>query len=156
MNVLLLITAVVRSKVWTAFAHLSAGIVGSNPTQGMDLCMRLFCVCAVLGVGSGLATGWSPVQGVLPTVYRIKKVKKWPRSEGLWSHKERGMSCNHSYGLKKQRMKWDKKPCSPLKSTHISKEYSAIIFRVLDDGRTTFSRNAGGRVPDYTAVHTRR
>jgi hypothetical protein len=28
--------------------------------------------------GSGLATGWSPVQGVLPTVYKIKKLKKSP------------------------------------------------------------------------------
>jgi hypothetical protein len=40
------------------------------------VCMRLFCVCVVLSVGSGLATGWSPVQGVLPTVYGIKKPKK--------------------------------------------------------------------------------
>jgi hypothetical protein len=31
--------------------------------------VRLFCVCAVLCVGSGLATG-----GVLPTVYRITKL----------------------------------------------------------------------------------
>jgi hypothetical protein len=30
--------------------------------------MRLFCVCAVLRVGSGIATGWSLVQGVLPSV----------------------------------------------------------------------------------------
>jgi hypothetical protein len=30
--------------------------MGSNPTQGMDVCVRLFCVCAVLCVGSGLAT----------------------------------------------------------------------------------------------------
>jgi hypothetical protein len=36
----------------------------------------LFCVCVVLCVGSGLSTVWSPVQGVLPTVYRIKKLKK--------------------------------------------------------------------------------
>jgi hypothetical protein len=42
--------------------------MGSNPTQGMDVCVRLFCVCAVLCAGSGLATGWSLVQGVLPTV----------------------------------------------------------------------------------------
>jgi hypothetical protein len=28
----------------------------------------IYCVCAVLCVGSGLATGWSPVQGVLPSV----------------------------------------------------------------------------------------
>jgi hypothetical protein len=37
-------------------------------------------LCAfILCVGSGLATGRSPVQGVLPTVYRIKKLKKRPR-----------------------------------------------------------------------------
>jgi hypothetical protein len=30
--------------------------------------MRLFCVCVVLCVGSGLATGLSLVQGVIPSV----------------------------------------------------------------------------------------
>jgi hypothetical protein len=30
--------------------------------------LRLFCVCVVLCVGRGLATGWSPVKGVLSTV----------------------------------------------------------------------------------------
>jgi hypothetical protein len=46
----------------------------------MDISLRLFCVC----VGSRLATGWSPVQGVLPTVYRIKKLEKRPRpNKGL-------------------------------------------------------------------------
>jgi hypothetical protein len=42
----------------------------------MDICVRLFCVCVVLCVGSGLATGWSPAQGALPTVYMIKKLQK--------------------------------------------------------------------------------
>jgi hypothetical protein len=46
----------------------------------MDVCMRLFCVCVVLCVGSSLAMGWSLVQGVLPTVYKFKKLKKRPRS----------------------------------------------------------------------------
>jgi hypothetical protein len=32
------------------------------------VCMRLFCVCVVLCLGSGLATSWSPVQGVLLSV----------------------------------------------------------------------------------------
>jgi hypothetical protein len=46
--------------------------------------VRLFCVCAVLCIGRGLATGWSPVQGVQPNVYRIKKLKKRPRpNKGL-------------------------------------------------------------------------
>jgi hypothetical protein len=36
-------------------------------------------VCAfILCVGSGLVTGRAPVQGVLPNVYRIKKLKKRP------------------------------------------------------------------------------
>jgi hypothetical protein len=67
------ITVAARSKIWTVFARSNAGIVGSNPTQAMD-------VCVVLCVGSGLATGWSLVQGVLPTVYRINKLKNRPRS----------------------------------------------------------------------------
>jgi hypothetical protein len=32
-------------------------VVGSNFAQGMDVHVRLFCVCVVLCVGSGLATG---------------------------------------------------------------------------------------------------
>jgi hypothetical protein len=41
----------------------------------MVVCVLLFWVCVVLCVGSGLETGWYPVRGVLPTVYRIKKLK---------------------------------------------------------------------------------
>jgi hypothetical protein len=37
----------------TVFARSNAGTVGSNPTQGMAVCLRLFCVCTA----SGLATG---------------------------------------------------------------------------------------------------
>jgi hypothetical protein len=51
-----------RSKAWSVFARSNAGIVGSNPTHAMDVCLRLFCVCVVLCVGSGLATGWFPVK----------------------------------------------------------------------------------------------
>jgi hypothetical protein len=32
------------SKAWTVFARWNTGIVGSNPTGGMDACVRLFCV----------------------------------------------------------------------------------------------------------------
>jgi hypothetical protein len=56
------------SKAWTVFARSNTGIVGSNPIRVMDVCVRLFCVCAVLCAGSGLAAGWSPVQGGVPTV----------------------------------------------------------------------------------------
>jgi hypothetical protein len=53
------ITVAARSKEWKVFAHSTAGIVGSNHTQGMGVCVRIFCVCVVLCVGSGLVTGWS-------------------------------------------------------------------------------------------------
>jgi hypothetical protein len=39
-----------RSKAWTVFARLNTGIMGSNPTWGIDVCVRLFYVCAVLCV----------------------------------------------------------------------------------------------------------
>jgi hypothetical protein len=42
------ITAVARSKEWTIFARLNDGIVGSNPTQGMDVCVFVYSVCVVL------------------------------------------------------------------------------------------------------------
>jgi hypothetical protein len=68
------ITLVTWSKAWTVFAGWNTGIVGSIPTRPMDLCVCLI-YCVVLSVGSGLAPGWSPIQGTLPTVYRIKKLK---------------------------------------------------------------------------------
>jgi hypothetical protein len=46
----------------------------------MDVCVRLFCIYAVLCVGSGLATDWSRVKGVLPIVNGIKKLEKRSRS----------------------------------------------------------------------------
>jgi hypothetical protein len=33
-----------RSKAWTVFARSKAVLMGSNPTQGMNVCVRLFCV----------------------------------------------------------------------------------------------------------------
>jgi hypothetical protein len=37
-------TVVARSKAWTVFARANTGIVNSNPTRGMDVYVRLFCV----------------------------------------------------------------------------------------------------------------
>jgi hypothetical protein len=64
-----------RSKPWTFLVRSKAEIMGSNPTQGMDVCVRLFCVCVVRFVGSSHATGWYPVQGVLPKVQRLRNWK---------------------------------------------------------------------------------
>jgi hypothetical protein len=38
------ITVAARSKAWTVFARSNTGVVGSDRTQGMDVCVRLFCV----------------------------------------------------------------------------------------------------------------
>jgi hypothetical protein len=44
------ITVAARSEAWTLFASSYTGIVGSNATQGMDVCVLLFCVCVALCV----------------------------------------------------------------------------------------------------------
>jgi hypothetical protein len=69
------ITVAAWSKAWTAFARSNSGVISSNPTRGMDVCVRLLCVCVVLCVGSGLAMGWSPVQEILPTVCGLRNWK---------------------------------------------------------------------------------
>jgi hypothetical protein len=57
------------SEASTAFGRSNVEIVGSNPARSMDVCLFL---CVVLScVGRGLASGRSPVQGVLPIVYRF-------------------------------------------------------------------------------------
>jgi hypothetical protein len=61
-------TVAAHSKAWTVFARSNSEIVCSSPSQGMDVCLPLLCVC----VGSGLATGWSRVQGLLLTVLRLR------------------------------------------------------------------------------------
>jgi hypothetical protein len=64
------VTVSERSEEYTVFTRSQTGIVGSNPTQGIDIwCVCAFlCVCVVLCLGRGLSTSWSPVQGVLPSV----------------------------------------------------------------------------------------
>jgi hypothetical protein len=63
----LVFTAAEWSKTRNIFARRNIGIVGSNPTRGMDVCV--YYVFVLSCAGSGLATGLSPVQEVLPTVY---------------------------------------------------------------------------------------
>jgi hypothetical protein len=53
----MLITAAARSKARTVIARCNFQTVGSNSTGDMHVYVCLFCVCVVLCVGSGLATG---------------------------------------------------------------------------------------------------
>jgi hypothetical protein len=49
-----------RSEAWTVFVRSNNGVVGSNPTEDMDVYARLLCVCVALCVGSGAATADPP------------------------------------------------------------------------------------------------
>jgi hypothetical protein len=64
------VTVAAQSKALNVFARSNTGIVGSNPARGMNVCV--YSVFVLSCVGSGLTTGWSLVQGVLPTVYKCK------------------------------------------------------------------------------------
>jgi hypothetical protein len=39
------ITAIARSRARTFFDLSNAGVMGSNPTPGIDVCAHLFCLC---------------------------------------------------------------------------------------------------------------
>jgi hypothetical protein len=91
---------------WTeAFRHFPAQVRTPCPTQcprdlrhkpssplerwrrGFEFHSRHGCLCTffcvrVVCVGSGLATGWSPVKGVIPGVYKLRNWKRGPSSKG--------------------------------------------------------------------------
>jgi hypothetical protein len=46
------ITAAARPEAWNIFARSNTGIMGSNPSQGMNV-----CVYFVFVLGNGLVTG---------------------------------------------------------------------------------------------------
>jgi hypothetical protein len=46
-----------RSEAWTVFTLSNIGVVGSNPTGGMGVCVCLLCVYVVLCVRSGILSG---------------------------------------------------------------------------------------------------
>jgi hypothetical protein len=53
-------------------------------------CLFAFLLCLCCSVcRQWPCDGLIPVQGVIPTVCRIKILKKQPKSEGLYTHKER-------------------------------------------------------------------
>jgi hypothetical protein len=69
------VTVAARSKARTAFTCSNTGVVNSNPTQSMSVCAFILCV------GSGLGTGWSPVQGVLLTVWKKYETEEEARAQ---------------------------------------------------------------------------
>jgi hypothetical protein len=71
------ITVAARSEAWTAFGRSNTGVTDLNPTWGMDVSVCVYCVFVLsCEVGGDFATRWSPVQGIPPDVYTIKKLEK--------------------------------------------------------------------------------
>jgi hypothetical protein len=70
-----LIRVTAPSQAWNVSSRSNAGTVGSKLTWGMDVCVCVYSVWVVLCVGIGLETGWSPLQGILPTLYRLRNWK---------------------------------------------------------------------------------
>jgi hypothetical protein len=60
------------------------------------VCVRLFCICVVLYLGTGLATDRSLVQEVLPPVYRSKE--KWNNIRGM-NIKNKYLQCSSSVSV---------------------------------------------------------
>jgi hypothetical protein len=79
-NICVPTTVAAQPKAWTIFPRSNAGILDSKHTQCMDVCVCVFLFCAVLCIGSGLATGWSLFQGVLTTAQ--KRLRNWIRDQG--------------------------------------------------------------------------
>jgi hypothetical protein len=42
------IIVVARSKAQNVFIRSTTAIVGSNPTTGIDVCLRRYCICVTL------------------------------------------------------------------------------------------------------------
>jgi hypothetical protein len=73
------ITVAAWSEEWTVFACSNAWIVHSKPTRGVYVIVRLFSICVVLSIDRGFATDSSPIQGVLPCMYRLRN---WKSGQG--------------------------------------------------------------------------
>jgi hypothetical protein len=65
-------------------------VVGTNPTWGTCLCFSMFVFSCV---GNGLEMDWSPVQGVLLTAYKSKKLRETKRfTDALCSRRSKSKS----------------------------------------------------------------
>jgi hypothetical protein len=73
--------AAASSKAWAVFAGSNAEVMGSDPTRGVKVCVRLFCVQVAVLV-------WAdpPSKESYRLCTKIKKLKKRPRpKKGLSS-----------------------------------------------------------------------
>jgi hypothetical protein len=63
-----------RSRASNVFPRSNTGVLGSNPAQGMDVCLRSFCVCVAL-CSQRHCVGLIPRPGSPTDSLKIKKLK---------------------------------------------------------------------------------
>jgi hypothetical protein len=71
------ITVAARSEAWTVFACSNTGIVRSNPTRGMDVCLPLLCLCCHVKVAA-LRQNDPPSK----VSYRYIGLRNWKSGQG--------------------------------------------------------------------------
>jgi hypothetical protein len=70
------ITVATRTKAWTGFARSNTGIVGSNPTWGMDVCVCVYSVF-VLSCVDVAALRWAdPPSKESYRLYKDQEIEK--------------------------------------------------------------------------------
>jgi hypothetical protein len=129
------ITVAARSKTRNVLARSNAGIE-SHSRHGC-LCV---CVCVL---GSGLVKGWSPIQGVLPTVLDYESEVK--RNDSRMPYAPSGS--NRNRGRKGRNMVY-----FPLL---FNIELRRLVPPPAGANGNTFLRNGGEYLPDYDAMHYR-
>jgi hypothetical protein len=122
----------------------SARTLGSWVWIPLEACMFV-CVYPVFMlscVGSDLATGWSLVQGVLPTVYKCKITKprkRRPRPDMGWSAIGwmDGWKASKKPAEADGELNWKRRWCVPLKHRALSKQHGVTTRRTDITGAIT-------------------
>jgi hypothetical protein len=123
-----------RYKTWSVFARSNAGIVGSNPTRGIDV-----YVYSVFVLGSGLTTDWSIKQ------YKKAQHQKSSFHDSSFSAVNEIESQDRHHNVKLDLFTTDK----------ILKEYENVIYSTLTSWpKEEWRRGIRQKITDVSQEHT--
>jgi hypothetical protein len=90
---------VARSKAWTVFAFSNVGIVGSNPSEGMDVCV---CVYSVFVLSCVQVAALRRAYNSSNESYRLCKkwLRNWRRGQGPYKTYKSNWKKNTSWKMR--------------------------------------------------------